>query len=297
MIDPTDEQLQSLIVAADDEALQEGTEPRQRPFSVIPKVMEKLGYKEFVFGGQGTLPIVDKIAALHRTLYRPSDLAIGGIHGGIFMFRDVFARVYVPIAFGHAAIDPFTLTDLSSNQLGWLGTRKYDLHMFLDQFMDIFDFGGGIGNYANYKTPPKEALEFFWLAAFQLQGAAASLSVAFDSRGAVQSALIGTELALKGGLAAAGEDKATIRKHGHDLTSAAKAFGSKQSNFDLDRALRAISRMPPYVENRYSPDQPSRIETGHIVMGAQYVAGEVMRQIAGYSIRSANPQPTERVYP
>jgi hypothetical protein len=39
------------------------------------------------------------------------------------------------------------------------------------------------------------------------------------------------------------------------------------------------------------------METGHIVMSAQYVAGEVMRQITGYSVRSAQSPPSERAYP
>ncbi len=55
--------------------------------------------------------------------------------------------------------------------------------------------------------------------------------------------------------------------------------------------------MPAYVENRYSSTQPTRIETGHIVMGAQYIAGEVMRQVTGYSIRCTHTPPQERVYP
>jgi hypothetical protein len=55
--------------------------------------------------------------------------------------------------------------------------------------------------------------------------------------------------------------------------------------------------MPRYVENRYSPSQPNRVETGHIVMGAQYIAGEMMRQVTDYSIRSARIPPDERFYP
>ena len=297
MTNPTDEQLRDLVIAADDEALQEGHQPNQRDLSVIQKVMAKLGYKGFVLGGVIRDPIVDKISAIHRALYRPSDLAVGAVHGGIFMFRDVFARLYVPFAYGIVGIDPFKLTDLSENQLHWLASREHDLHMFIDQFTDIFDFGAVIGNYADYKRPPREALDFFWLAAFQLQAAAATLRIAFDLRGAVQPALIGTELVLKGGLAAAGESEDAIRKHNHNLASAAKTFASKYTGFDIDRVIKTISRMPAYVENRYSPKQPSRIETGHIVMGAQYVAAEVMRQISGYSIRGAAREPTKRVYP
>jgi hypothetical protein len=298
MTEISDEGLLKLIVAADDEAFLQGESPKQRSLSVISTVMKRLSYVEFIFAGAGTPPIFEKISNIHRSLYRRSDLAIGGIHGGIFMFRDVFARVSIPLAYGRIGIDPLTLTDFSPMQIKWLCSRPPDFHMFLDQFADIFDFAGGVGNLGNYKTPPKDALEVFWLAAFQLQAAAAALSVAFDHRGAVQSALIGAELALKGGLAAIGANENARKKHRHNLASAATAFAAAQPNFDIQRVLATIKRLPPYVANRYSSTQPGRVETGHIVMGAQYLAGEVMRQVTGYSIRSAqSPPPPERVYP
>jgi hypothetical protein len=259
--------------------------------------MEKLNYKGFAIMGSAAPSIVKRITRIHESLYRPSDLAVGGIHGGIFMFRDVFARISVPIVYGLVNIDPLKLNDFSPMQVKWLCSRPHELHMYLDQFTDIFDFAGGIGNLGQYKPPPQEALEIFWLAAFQFQSAAAALSVAFDFRGAVQSAIIGAELALKGGLAATGHDEKGRRRHGHDLSSAAEAFSNVQQQFDLERVLTTIKRLPPYVENRYSPNQPNRLETGHIVMGAQYIAGEVMRQITGYSLRTAQSRPSERVYP
>jgi len=297
MDDISDQELLKLIIEADDLLLQGGVSPQGRSLQVILKVMERLGHKDFVFAGIGKSPFVDKISTLHASLYRPTDFAIGGLHGGIFMFRDVFARVTVPIIYGAPKINPFEMTDLSEKQLQWLCSRDQDMRMFLDQFIDIFDFAGGTNNLGDYEAPPKDALDIFMLAAFQLQGAAAALSVAFDSRGAVQSALIGTELALKGGLAAAGADEAARRKHGHNFASAAKALREVRAGFDLERVLATIVRMPPYVENRYSSTQPNRIETGHIVMGAQYIAGEVMRQATGNSIRAKMSMQGERVYP
>jgi hypothetical protein len=212
------------------------------------------------------------------------------------MFRDIFARISIPFGYGVMAINPLELTDLSATQVRWLCSREADLQMFQDQFIDIFDFAGGLGDFGDYKTPHKEALDVFRLAAFQLQAAAATLSVAFDFRGAVQSALIGAELALKGGLAANGADESARRKHGHDLQSAAEAFAKAHSAFDVGLVRAAIKRLPPYVDNRYSPTQPGRVETGHIVIGAQYIAGEVMRQVTGFSVRSASLR-SVRTYP
>lgn len=297
MPQPSDQELLELIIAADDEALREGSPPKARFLPVTRKVMMHLGYDSYVMLGTNADPIARRIMEVHESLYRPSDLAIGGIHGGIFMFRDIFARVDIPISYGRVRVDPLKLTDLSPQQVKWLCSRPHDLQMYLDQFIDIFDFAGGIGNLANFKTPPKDASDIFYLAAFQLQAAAAALSVAFDFRGAVQSALIGAELALKGGLAAVGVHEKSREKHKHNLGSAATAFFTLQTNFDMQRILAAIKRLPRYVENRYSPSQPSRVETGHIVMGAQYIAGEVMRQVTRFSIRPSLTPAVPRTYP
>jgi hypothetical protein len=200
------------VLEADEELFREGAEPRERCLPVISKVMTKLQISEFILAGQHTPAIVKRISALHSSLYRPADIAVGGIHGGIFMFRDVFARVDIPTIYGRLSIDPLKLTNLSEIQIRWLSSREADHRMFNDQFVDIMDFAGGIGNFAGYRSPPKEASKVFWLAAFQLQAAAAALSVAYDFREAVQSAIIGAELALKGGLAALGVDEARRKK-------------------------------------------------------------------------------------
>ncbi|MET3972026.1 hypothetical protein ACVWXN_000199 [Bradyrhizobium sp. i1.4.4] len=126
-----------------DEALDEGAAPNQRGVRVVSKVMKKVGHGEYVLFGEGAHPMVANILSIHTSLYRPKDLAIGGVHGGIFMFRDVFARTSIPLGFGKISLDPFTLTDLTKNQLGWLAMRPRDIKCFLDQFTDIMDFSGG----------------------------------------------------------------------------------------------------------------------------------------------------------
>jgi hypothetical protein len=297
MTDISDQDLLNLIIAADDETFQKGTPPKGRWMPVVSTVMKKLGQPDYVLAGVGTPPIVERIGKLHSSLYRTSDTAIGGIHAGIFMFRDVFARISIPLMYGTAQMDLFKLTDLSSTQLQWLGSRPADRDAYIDQATDVFDFAGGIANLAQFETPPEEARQVFHNAGFQLQAAAATLSLAFDFRGAVQSALMGAELALKGALAAKGLDAEQRRKHSHKLDSAAKAVAQLYPGFDLERALTVIAKLPPLVENRYSAEQPSRVETGHIVMGAQYIAGEAMRQVTGYSIRQAFRLYPKRNYP
>ena len=102
---------------------------------------------------------------------------------------------------------------------------------------------------------------------------------------------------LKGSLAALGLGEKDRRKYSHNLSAAANALFVAWPDFDIKRVLSTISRLPPYVANRYSPIQPTRVEVGHMVMGAQFIAGEVMRQTTGYSIRNAQPTLAKRVYP
>ena len=289
----SDDDLLKLVVEADDEAFANGSPPNSRSLVVIPQVMKKLGYQGFALFGPLAPPILHRVKRLHDALYRQSDLAMGGVHGGIFMFRDVFARITVPIIMGMAAIKPFELTDLSPLQIQWLASRPSDRDALISQFVNVFDFGGGIANLAEYKKPPENALAVFRLAAFQLQAAAATLSVAFNFGGAVQSALIGAELALKGGLAAVGHDEKSRESFGHNLSKAAMALSEAKPGFDRARVLAAVGKLPPYVKNRYSIDQPGRVETGQIVMNAQFIAGEVMRSITEYSIASGMKQSSQ----
>jgi len=88
------EYLRDLVAAADDEALEEGAAPNQRSLRVVSKVMKKLGYVGYVLFGSGADPMVAEILSVHSSLYRPKDLEMGGVHGGIFVFRDVFARIF-----------------------------------------------------------------------------------------------------------------------------------------------------------------------------------------------------------
>lgn len=102
----TDQQLLELVIAADDEGLSAGEDPKQRSMTTVSRVMKKLGIDGYVVIGTGTHPLVSRIQQIIRMLYRPRDLAIGGIHMGLFMFRDVFARVSIPLGFGHFQVTP-----------------------------------------------------------------------------------------------------------------------------------------------------------------------------------------------
>ena len=124
------------------------------------------------------------------------------------------------------------------------------------------------------------------LAAFQLQGAGATLCAAFDERGAIQSSLVGAELALKAALAESCANDKELQGYGHDLQRLAKAVNDVHSEFDLTSVTSRIRILPKLVDNRYSAQQPSRMETGDIVMACQHIAGAVARALSGGSLRA-----------
>jgi hypothetical protein len=199
---------------------------------------------------------------------------------GAFMFRDVFAKVSVPIAHGTVRLNPLEFIDLNPTQIKWLASRSHDLDCYLNQFADLLDFGWGRSELGNRRAVNEDCVVTMRLAYFQLQGAAAIVTGAYDYRGAIQAALLGDELALKGGLAAHGIDEKTRkREYAHDLVGLLNALDPLEASLDSERIGSTIRTFPEYKRNRYAAEQPGRVETGHIVMGAQYIAGEVMRQL------------------
>ena len=290
--DPTYDELMKLILVCDGELLNEGIPPKGRNIDVPRRVMEKLGHSSFIVFGQSVPPILNRIREIHSSLYRTKDIAIGGIHGGFFMFRDIYCSFHIPIIFGQVSISPISLLDLNPNQLRWLQSLPTEMKKFINQFIDVFDFAGAVFNLGEYKCPPEAALELFHLAAFQFQSAAATLNNAFDPRGAIQSSILGAELALKGGVVATGFDIEKLKvEFGHNKQKAAVHIAKHFPNFNIAKVTEALNLLPEYVKNRYSKNQPGRIETGDIVMNAQFIAGEVMRSVSDFTIGSMLMKP------
>ena len=281
----TDQELFDLILQLENELLAEGMDPKHRALHVPIKVMELLGYKSFVVTGHNSPEVLQRIRSLHKQLYRPRDVAAGGVHGGVFMFRGIAAAVHIPIVFGAVGINPFDYCDLSSRQIEWLQSDAKQAEEYVETFCDLFDLAGCISSLADYEQPTGRARDLFGLAAFQLQGSSASLCVAFDGRGAVQSALIGAELSLKGALAAKGKSEAQLKSYRHDLSKLVTEVKKLYPAFEVGAVRSRMHGLPKLVPNRYSSDQPTRMETGKIVMASQFIAGAVARAVTGGSLR------------
>lgn len=57
--------------------------------------MRGFGYIGFVMAGHSKPELLDRIEKAFASIYRKQDIAMGG-HIGVFMYRDVFARISVP---------------------------------------------------------------------------------------------------------------------------------------------------------------------------------------------------------
>jgi hypothetical protein len=295
--DLDDEQLLHLVGTTDKELFDAGMDIKRRDWEVPHTVMKKLGYVGFVMAGFGTPKILERIRSVFASIYRKKDIAMGG-HIGVFMYRDIFARIGVPMIFGQISSNPFDFVELTPIQLRIIQSEPDQVETYLDQFFDVADVQYGIDELRKPFATTELVVRFIGLSRLHLHSAAAVLTGGYDHRGAVQAALLATELALKAGAAAQGLSEQDIKdRFGHKNSDTADFVGASWPPFDLARVKRVLATQPPYVLNRYSAAQPDRREVGHLVMGAQYIVSEVIRQMSDRDFRSGVQPPVARRYP
>lgn len=295
--DLDDEQLLYLVGTTDKELFDAGMDIKRRDWEVPSAVMRKFGYADFVLFGSGTPKILQRIRNAFSSIYRKQDIAMGG-HIGVFMYRDIFARIAVPMMTGEVSIKPFQFVELTPIQLRIIQSEPDQIQTYLDQFFDVADVQYGIDQLRSPFGKMELVVRFIGLSRLHLHSAAAVLTGGYDYRGAVQAALLATELALKAGAAARELSEQDIKdRFGHKNSDTADFLGVGWPSFDLARVTRVLEAQPLYVPNRYSAVQPNRRDVGHLVMGAQYIVSEVVRQISDVNFRSFMHPPRARLYP
>jgi hypothetical protein len=293
----SEDQVLYFVGQADAELFRSGMDIRRRHWEVPRLVMRRLGFESYVMAGVGKPPMLDRIEAAFKSIYRSQDIAMGG-HIGVFMYRDIFARISVPHVFGQVGFNPFDFVELTPVQLRIIQSEPEEMEIFLDQFADVADIQYGSAELKAPFAAVELVQRFIGLARLHLHAAAAVLTGGYDYRGAVQSALLACELALKSGAAMQGLTEPAIKsRFGHDLSALADFLGQSHPSFDRDRVRRVIARQPQYVLNRYASAQPARREAGHLVMGAQYLVSEVVRQMSDRDFRAGVHPPLTRRYP
>jgi hypothetical protein len=209
------------------------------------------------------------------------------MHIGTVMFRDIFLPLKIPVVHGQVEVDPIKfLRGVPENTIKWIFRSDDTASTFVDQWIDLFDYVYGLDDVSKLQIHAAQAIEFWQLAKQQLEGAAATLLGSIDKYTVIQNSIIAMELLLKGVLLVRGEPEANLKKHGHKMGSLVDRACELMPDADHDRLKLVINRTPPLVERRYQAKDYKRTELGQIMMDAQFVAGEVLRQFSDRDMRS-----------
>lgn len=298
----SNEALLKRVIEHDSALIAKGCPPHQRALAVSLAIVREVGVT-WQISGSGGDPITEAVHLIYRDLYRVRDLALPPIHVGAFMFRDVFFRVWVPMAYGSVGLDPFQqIDDMSDTQKRWMASEPTDLARFLDQFIDLFDFGYGLDDFSKIHKGATEAVDLLSLGRAHLEAAANACVGSVDPYAVAQNSLIAIELNFKGALRASGRSEKELKDIGHDMRSLSAAFAGAYAKANSSLLMKVCTSLPKLVTHRYERLSLSRQQIGEIVMKAQFVGGEVMRQLSDRDMRSAfrmngSPEPALRVFP
>ncbi len=277
-----------LVIEVDDELIQEGAEPFQRPLIAYMRIAERLQP-----GSSSILqsdPLSNAVNHIYSELYRPLDLHMPPMHVGAFMFRDVFFPLRIPVIFGSPVIKPVDfLIDVPEIQRRWLFNDQRSGLAFFDQVIDLVDFVYGLDGLKRGQLPDK-TMEWWYLAKQQLEAAAATVLGSFNKYAVIQNCCISTELLLKGALMAKGVNEKTLASkkqgYGHNLESLVDKTAQQLPNLDRETVLLVVKQLPDYVESRYEAKDFSRLDLGSFLMNTQFIGGEILRQFSDRNFRS-----------
>ncbi|MGQ4648136.1 hypothetical protein [Lyngbya aestuarii] len=287
MVDEVD--LLKLVIEVDDELMQKGTEPFQRPLAAYTIIAQRLKP-----GSSPTLeyyPLFNAVNQIYKELYRPEDLYMPPMHIGAFMFRDVFFPLRIPVICGSPAINPVNfLTGVPDIPKTWLFNDQQTGLMFFDQVIDLMDFVYGLDDLEKRGELPAKTIEWWHLAKQQLEAAAATVLGSFNKYAVIQNCCISTELLLKGALLANGLDEDTLKNekkgYGHKLENLVNRTSELLPSIDQATLLFVVQQLPNYVKSRYEAMQVSRLELGKFLMNTQFISGEILRQFSERNFRS-----------
>lgn len=277
--------LQKLVMEIDDVLIKEGYEPYQRPLNACSRIADKLGIS-FSIGSKSD-EFVEAVHFIYESLYRKEDFYMPPMHIGTLMFRDVFLPLKIPVIYGQVTVDPIrSLDGVSKNTVTWIYMRDDTAYTLADQWIDLFDFVYGLDDVSKLESQPASAIEFWQLAKQQLEGAAATLLGSIDKYTVIQNSIIAMELLLKGALLARGEAEGSLKQYSHKMADIVDRACELMPDADHARLKFVVARTPPLVERRYQAKKYKRTEIGQIMMDAQFVAGEVLRQFSDRDMRS-----------
>lgn len=279
--------LMKLVIEVDDELIQKGIEPFQRPQATYLIIAQRLNPGSSVILEHD--PLFNAVNQIYKELYRLTDLVMPPIHIGAFIFRDVFFPLRIPLIFGSLAINPIDfLIDVPDTQKRWLFNDQQTSLTFFDQVIDLMDFTYGLDDLGKMGKIPDKTVEFWYLAKQQMEAAAAILLGSFNKYAVIQNCCISTELLLKGALITFGLDEKTLankKSYGHKFENLVNKTADYLPNLNKETLLFVVQQLPDYVQSRYEAQNFSRLDLGRFMMNTQFIGGEILRQFSNRNCR------------
>lgn len=295
-----DDELSERILVLDNELIDQGFEPWQRQINIELKLSQELQISYVVSERYGPRHV--KLIKQHFAIYyRKEDLFMPPLHVGAFLFRDLFFPIRIPIIFGSPAIDLREfLCQATESQMRLVFGERISTLAFCDQAYDLLDFVYGLDDLGKQDRIDSRTIEWWHLAKQQLEAAAATTLGSFTKYAIVQNCCVAAELLLKGALLQEGVDEDLLSKtnkgYGHNLERIASKVCKIRHDLNSQLVLSVISRMPSYVKTRYNDVGLTRVQLGHLLMNAQFLAGEILRCYSDRNFRLDAPI-QERTYP
>lgn len=283
MSEPSDEELLLMIDEADRKLHLQGLHLSARQMRCVIEVCTQLGHTYSI--GATRNPFVDRLRGLARNFFRPKDGGAPSIFTGLMTHLGFCFQVHVPIVLGRVNVQPFDHTDATEWQLRRIYRVREEFEVCFGQVCDVWDIGTQLAPLDDKERLAGRMAELFNLASFHLTAAVSTVSQRSANRGAAQSALIATELAIKSMHLKNGRTEDWIRKQvSHDLS---KDLPEIQTMLGGDYALvlDAVKRLPPLVAERYGNVELEALKIAELVIVSQQILGAIARSFCGYGYR------------
>jgi hypothetical protein len=295
-----DDELSERILALDNELIDQGFEPWQRQVHIESKLSQEL-HISYIASERHEPRHVRLVKQHFAAYYRKEDLFMPPLHVGAFLYRDLFFPVRVPIIFGSPVIDLRKfLCQVTESQFRLVFGEQVSALTFCDQAIDLLDFVYGLDDLGKQDQFNSMTIEWWYLAKQQLEAAAATALGSFAKYAIVQNCCVSAELLLKGALLQEGVGQDLLsnanKGYGHNLESIASKVCEIRGEIDSRLVLAVVSRMPSYVGSRYNDMGLTRVQLGHLLMNAQFLASEVLRCYSDRNFRLDAPI-QDRSYP
>lgn len=263
----------------DVEFAKNGVPMHQRPFRAA---VELLGMA-FVIGTGGN-PEVSAIEEAYAELVPEVRTNWPGAGIGIAVSVDRVRKLTLAVVFGTRLVEPWQVDGFSSAKEWWSWCREQGsiASEAAFAFADLHDFAHGLHA---IEERYREARIKWRMAQSNLEDVANALPLAFRVDSIIQPICLVVELSLKGALIRDGAAPDSFRgKEGHNLADLAKRMVEARPHRDDTLVASVISKLPPYVESRYSPAGLTRLEVVRLALGVQFVAASTLRRITGIDL-------------